>query len=61
MFVKMVLHYENHTLTSTNQSHCLNQLRFKNSGASKWIQAVMKARKALGLKGFVACKKGTAF
>merc|ERR1712098_691757 len=28
---------------------------------AKWIAAVMKARKELKLKGFVACKKGTAF
>merc|ERR1712025_596042 len=27
--------------------------------ASKWISAVQKARKALGLKGFVAIKKGS--
>jgi len=27
--------------------------------AKKWIDAVMKARKALGLKGFAAIKKGT--
>merc|ERR1712098_773806 len=28
---------------------------------SKWTAAFMKARKELKLKGFVACKKGTAF
>merc|ERR1712196_233164 len=28
---------------------------------AKWTGAVQKARKALGLKGFVAIKKGTAF
>ena len=27
---------------------------------SKWIAAVTKARKALGVKGFVAIKKGSA-
>ena len=34
--------------------------RYKNSPASKWIAACMKARKALGIKGFCAIKKGTA-
>lgn len=28
-------------------------------GAKMWITAVLKARKTLGLKGFVAIKKGT--
>ena len=28
---------------------------------NKWIAAVMRARKELKLKGFVACKKGTAY
>merc|ERR1711991_839885 len=28
---------------------------------SKWMAAVSKARKALGIKGFVAIKKGSAF
>merc|ERR1712098_928770 len=27
----------------------------------KWVAAMMKARKELKLKGFVACKKGTAY
>merc|ERR1712098_553798 len=27
----------------------------------KWVAACMKARKELKLKGFVACKKGTAY
>merc|ERR1712098_535267 len=31
------------------------------AGKNKWIAAVMKARKELKLKGFVACKKGTAY
>merc|ERR1712098_962165 len=30
-------------------------------GLHKWIAAVMRARKELKLKGFVACKKGTAY
>ena len=34
---------------------------FKNSALSKWVEATQKARKELGLTGFVACKKGTAY
>lgn len=34
---------------------------FKNSALSKWTAACMKARKELGLTGFVACKKGTTY
>merc|ERR1719326_1785422 len=34
--------------------------RYEKSGLKKWASAVQKARKALGLKGFVAIKKGTA-
>merc|ERR1719420_2045547 len=30
-------------------------------GLHKWTKAFMQARKNLGLKGFVACKKGTKF
>merc|ERR1739845_113403 len=33
--------------------------RFNASGASKWGAAIKAARKALGLKGFVAIKKGS--
>ena len=35
--------------------------RFKKSGLGKWVAACQKARKELGLTGFVACKKGTAY
>merc|ERR1719510_1427576 len=34
---------------------------YKNNGLKKWTNAFMQARKNLGLKGFVACKKGTKF
>ena len=37
------------------------QKNFKKSGLGKWCAAMMKARKELGLTGFVACKKGTAY
>merc|ERR1711879_1056094 len=30
---------------------------YKKNGLSKWTKAFMQARKNLGLKGFVACKK----
>merc|ERR1719265_2696886 len=33
--------------------------RFQGSKLQKWCKAVQAARKALGLKGFVACKKGS--
>merc|ERR1712134_4246 len=33
----------------------------KNNYIKGWVTAVAKARKALGLKGFVAIKKGSAF
>lgn len=39
----------------------VSQKAFKNSALSKWVEATTKARKELGLTGFVACKKGTAF
>merc|ERR1719242_1904652 len=32
---------------------------FQGSKLQKWGKAVQAARKALGIKGFVACKKGT--
>merc|ERR1712079_553405 len=39
-----------------------NGLRvYKRNGLAKWTKAFMQARKNLGLKGFVACKKGTRF
>merc|ERR1712110_384886 len=34
---------------------------YKRNGLSKWTKALMAARKKLGLKGFVACKKGSKF
>ena len=34
---------------------------FKGSALGKWVAACQKARKELGLTGFVACKKGTAY
>ena len=34
---------------------------YKRNGLDKWTKAVMMARKNLGLKGFVAIKKGTDY
>ena len=34
---------------------------FKSNGLHKWTAACQKARSELGLTGFVACKKGSAF
>jgi len=34
---------------------------FKNSGLSKWCDAVEQARKELGITGFMAIKKGTPY
>merc|ERR1712217_883830 len=34
---------------------------YKKNGLDKWTKAFMQARKNLGIKGFVACKKGTKF
>jgi len=34
---------------------------YKKNGLAKWTKAIMQARKNLGLKGFVAIKKGTPY
>merc|ERR1712228_632036 len=47
-------------IVSKKQSQ-LARKRMRNGGISRWLKAVMAARKALKLKGFVACKKGTAY
>jgi hypothetical protein len=35
--------------------------RYHKNGLSKWVKATQRARKELGLKGFVAIKKGTKY
>ena len=45
----------------SKKSHAHGAKRFKKSGLGRWVQACQKARKELGLTGFVACKKGTAY
>merc|ERR1712029_514988 len=47
-------------IVSKKQSQ-LARKRMKNGGISRWLKAVMAARKALKLTGFVACKKGTKY
>merc|ERR1719375_1885234 len=44
-------------VVSKSKSEVAKKLKYKN--IKPWIEAVAKARKALGLKGFVAVKKGT--
>ncbi len=45
----------------SKKKYALSKKNFKNSALSKWVAATQKARKELGLTGFVACKKGSAF
>merc|ERR1712093_226189 len=47
-------------IVSKKQS-ALAKKRMKKGGIGKWLKAVLKARKKLKLKGFVACKKGTKY
>merc|ERR1719379_3147552 len=42
----------------TKKKHAAGKKAFKN--IQGWTEAVQKARKALGVKGFVAVKKGSA-
>merc|ERR1739848_793712 len=45
----------------SKKQHAAGKRTFKKNGLGKWTKAFMQARKNLGLKGFVACKKGTKF
>merc|ERR1711884_162134 len=45
----------------SKKAHKNGQRAFKKNGLGKWQKAFMQARKNLGLKGFVACKKGSKF
>lgn len=45
----------------SKKQHTQAAKRFKKSGLFKWVAATQRARKELGLTGFVACKKGTAY
>merc|ERR1719240_92292 len=48
------------SLTKNKHGKVVSKKRSAQSKKSPWITAVSKARKALGLKGFVAIKKGSA-
>merc|ERR1712037_391386 len=43
----------------SKKANAAGKRTYKRNGLAKWNAAFMKARKNLGLKGFVACKKGT--
>jgi len=45
----------------SKKAHSAGVRRYKNNGLSKWTSACMKARKSLGIVGFKAVKKGTAY
>merc|ERR1712224_37069 len=45
----------------SKKANAAGKKTFKRNGLGKWNKAFMQARKNLGLKGFVACKKGTKF
>merc|ERR1712241_608359 len=45
----------------SKKANAAGKRTYKRNGLDKWTKAFMQARKNLGLKGFVACKKGTKF
>merc|ERR1719399_2507676 len=47
-------------LTKNKHGRVVSKKRSAFAKMSLWIAAVQKARKALGVKGFVAIKKGSA-
>merc|ERR1712098_161769 len=48
-------------LTKNKHGKIVSRKASARAGKNKWIAAVMRARKELKLKGFVACKKGSAY
>merc|ERR1711862_11364 len=48
-------------LKKNSEGKIVSKKNFQNSPLKKWGLACSRARKALGLKGFVPCKKGSAF
>merc|ERR1712058_171067 len=48
-------------LTKNKHGKIVSRKASARAGKNKWIAAVVKARKELKLKGFVACKKGSAY
>merc|ERR1712154_476981 len=45
----------------SKKANAAGKRTYKRNGLVKWNKAFMQARKNLSLKGFVACKKGSAF
>merc|ERR1712150_395460 len=45
----------------SKKANAAGKRTYKRNGLNKWTKAFMQARKNLGLKGYVACKKGTRF
>merc|ERR1739848_218322 len=45
----------------SKKQHARGVRIYKKNGLAKWTKAFMQARKNLGIKGFVACKKGSKF
>merc|ERR1711941_50948 len=43
----------------SKKAHAAGKRTYKKNGIDKWTKAFMAARKSLGIKGFVPCKKGT--
>merc|ERR1711879_657280 len=43
----------------SKKAHAAGKRTYKKNGIDKWTKAFMTARKNLGIKGFVPCKKGT--
>ena len=41
----------------SKKAHANGKRVYKKNGLGKWTKAFMQARKNLGIKGFVACKK----
>ena len=44
----------------SKKANAAGKATYKRNGLDKWTKAFMAARKALKVKGFVPCKKGTA-
>merc|ERR1712224_718648 len=45
----------------SKKANAAGKRTYKKNGLGKWTKSFMQARKNLGLKGFVACKKGSKF
>merc|ERR1719486_439444 len=45
----------------SKKAYAAGKKAYKKNGLAKWTKALVQARKNLGLKGFVAMKKGSKF